>query len=308
MVVLTIILLVLNFIFGERPFEEIPLFLQPYSELILLVKPFLVYVRAVLVFIFGYLALKTISSIVYTYMRRVTDHPTAAAIKSVTRISGIAILLGLMASIFNVNPATALTVGSFGGLVVGFATQTILSHVIAGVFLLLSRPFAYGDIVTVAGQTGVVKEIRLMHLVLETEDRDILIPSGTVVTQILQKKKPAQAPKPMETVLALDALPRTISVGSTVAFRGRLAEAGTGNPVSAVTVKILERDFGRDDFLGSGTTDANGRFTAEWKAEKTDLKDMTAEVYAKFEGNDNYMQSQTEQYTLTLTTATDRSE
>jgi small-conductance mechanosensitive channel len=90
-----------------------------------------------------------------------------------------------------VNPAAALTVGSFSGLVVGFATQTILSNVVAGVFLLVSQPFKYGDTITVSGQTGIVKEIRLMHLVLEPKEKtkEILIPSGSVVTQIIQRTK-----------------------------------------------------------------------------------------------------------------------
>ncbi|HDN63092.1 MAG TPA: mechanosensitive ion channel, partial [Candidatus Bathyarchaeota archaeon] len=89
----------------------------------------------------------------------------------------------------------ALTIGSFGGLVVGFATQTILSHVVAGIFLLLFRPFKYGDLITVAGKTGVVKNITLMHLVLEDQDKEnvILIPSGSVVTQIIQIKRSLKA-------------------------------------------------------------------------------------------------------------------
>jgi len=188
-VILVIALSIMNFVFGEAPFTEIPMFLQPYSDVLEILKPFLIYVRAALVFVFGYLALNAISAIVYTYAARVADRPTAAAIKSLTKISGIAVLLGLIGSIFNVSPAAALTMGSFGGMVVGFASQTIMSHVIAGVFLLITRPFTYGDVITVAGQTGTVKEIRLMHLVLETGQEEILIPSGTVVTQILKKKK-----------------------------------------------------------------------------------------------------------------------
>jgi len=133
--------------------------------------------------------LNAVSAIVYTYASRVADRPTAAALKSLTKISGIAILLGLVGSIFNVSPAAALTMGSFGGMVVGFAAQTIITHLIAGVFLLITRPFSYGETITVAGQTGVVKEIKLMHLVLDTGEEEILIPSGTVVTQILRKKK-----------------------------------------------------------------------------------------------------------------------
>jgi len=188
-VILVISLSIMNFVFGEAPFTEIPTFLQPYSDMLAVLRPFLIYARAALVFIFGYLVLNAVSAIVYTYASRVADRPTAAAIKSLTKISGIAVLLGLVGSIFNVSPAAALTMGSFGGMVVGFASQTIMTHVIAGVFLLISRPFSYGDVITVAGQTGTVKEIRLMHLVLDTGKEEILIPSGTVVTQILRKKK-----------------------------------------------------------------------------------------------------------------------
>jgi len=190
-IILAVSLFIINFVFGWTGVENIPSILQPYSDVIISIQPYIVYVQAVLIFVFGYMAVKAISTMTYTYMRRIADHPTAAAIRTITKITGLAILLSMLASVFNVNPAAALTVGSFGGLVVGFATQTILSHVVAGVFLLLSRPFKYGDTVTVSGKTGVVKEITLMHLVLETEDggSEILIPSGSVVTQIIVRKK-----------------------------------------------------------------------------------------------------------------------
>ena len=300
---LAVSLFVLNFIFGWETPEKIPPFLQPYSEVILVVQPFLVYVQAGLIFVFGYLTISAVSGLAYAYMRRVTDHSTSAAIRSISKISGVAILLSLMASVFQVNAAAALTVGSFGGLVVGFATQTILTHVVAGVFLLVSRPFTYGDTVTVAGQTGVVKEVKLMHLILETEDREILIPSGTVVTQIIQKKRPPMTARSAETVLALDAPPAKVVAGSAVTFTGKLAETATGSPVTGATVRILDSDVGRDDLLASGITESNGGFNIEWKARKTDWRDNTAEVYAKFEGSDDYDQSKSRQYVITIAKA-----
>ena len=192
---MAISLIILNFIFGWRTAEEIPPILQPYTGLIAIVQPYVVYIQAVLLLVFGYMAVRSASAIVYTYVRRIADHPTAASIRTITRVVGLAVLLSMLASVFNVNPSAALTIGSFGGLVVGFATQTILSHVIAGIFLLLFRPFKYGDLITVAGKTGVVKNITLMHLVLEDQDKEnvILIPSGSVVTQIIQIKRSLKA-------------------------------------------------------------------------------------------------------------------
>ncbi|PDM26573.1 hypothetical protein CP083_03140 [Candidatus Bathyarchaeota archaeon B24-2] len=192
---MAISLIILNFIFGWKTAEEIPPILQPYTGLIAIVQPYVVYIQAVLLLVFGYMAVRSASAMVYTYVRRIADHPTAASIRTITRVVGLAVLLSMLASVFNVNPSAALTIGSFGGLVVGFATQTILSHVVAGIFLLLFRPFKYGDLITVAGKTGVVKNITLMHLVLEDQDKEnvILIPSGSVVTQIIQIKRSLKA-------------------------------------------------------------------------------------------------------------------
>ena len=301
-VVLGISLSLVNFLFGWASFEEIPPYLQPYSSIILFIHPYLVYIQAGLLFAFGYFAVKAISGLVYTYARRVADHPTAASIRTITKISGVAVLLSLMTSVFNVNPAAALTVGSFGGLVVGFATQTILSNVVAGVFLLLSRPFTYGDRVTVSGRTGVVKQIRLMHLVLETEDgtNEILIPSGTVVTQIIRKKKPPVTPKPAKTILILDSPSSSVAVGSTVIFTGKLVEAATRNPVADKTIKIFESDVGGDDLLGSGITESDGSFSIKWTAKKMDRLGSTVEVYAMFEGDDVNRDSSSNKYHIML--------
>jgi len=111
--------------------------------------------------------------------------------KTIVWTLGIAILLVIVTSILSAGPWTALTVGSFGGLVVGFATQTVLSHFVAGIFIILTRPFRFGDMITIAGQTGIVKEMKIMHLILETKDgsTEILIPNGMVFTQIILRRK-----------------------------------------------------------------------------------------------------------------------
>ena len=300
-VVLAVSLILVNFLFGWASYEEIPPYLHPYSGALLFIHPYMVYIQAALLFILGYFVIKAISGIVYTYMRRATDHPTAATVRTITRISGIAILLSLMTSVFNVNPAAALTVGSFGGLVVGFATQKILSNVVAGVFLLLSRPFTYGDRVTISGHTGKVKGIKLMRLVLESEDgsKEILIPSGTVVEQIIQKKRPPVTAKPIKTILTLDPPSNSVTIGSTIIFTGKLMET-TAKPVANKAIKILERDVGGDDLLASGNTESNGSFSIKWTAKKKDRWDNTAEIYAKFEGDDVNRHSASKQYTIVL--------
>lgn len=189
MMILAISLIVIDFVFGWEDMTSMLPFLQPYNDLILLIQPYTTYIQAVLLLIFGYMAVASVCALVFSHAIRMADRPTADTIKTITRVAGFAVALSTLSLVFNVNPAAALTMGSFGGLVIGFATQTILSHVIAGTFLLLSRPFKLGDTITVLGNTGVVKEVTLMHLIPETmEGEEILIPSGSVVTQVIRRK------------------------------------------------------------------------------------------------------------------------
>lgn len=295
-------LFVLNFIFGWTSLEEMPPFLQPYINAIMPVKPYFIYVQAALILVFGYLIVGAVSETVYAYMRRVTDRSTANTIRAITRTSGYAALLPVLTSVFYANPAAALTIGSFGGLVVGFATQTIFSHVLAGIFLLISRPFTYGDTITILGQTGVVKEIKLMHLVMETEDgtKDVLIPSGVIIAQMIQKKRPAMKIQPIATTLALNPPPKNATVGSTIMFTGKLVETEAKDPVKGATVRIFEQDIGKDDSIASGVTGDDGSFSIQWTAKKVDPWDYTAEIYAKFEGNDNLKSSKSDIYIILI--------
>ena len=157
--------------------------------------------------------------------------------------------------------------------------------------------------ITVAGQTGTVKEIKLMHVILETEDgeKDILIPSGSIVTQIIQKKLPKAILKPAKTTLILDAPPTEAKAGSTVTFTGKLFQEG-GTPLSGKTIQIMDVDIGRDDVLTSGVTQEDGSFAIAWKAKKTDAFDNTAEIHAKFEGDGDHRSSVSKQYVMTIGT------
>jgi small conductance mechanosensitive channel len=301
-IALIIVIALVSFLFGWASIEEMPSYLQPYSNVLLLVNPYLKYIQAILLFGFGYLIVNSASGVIYIYVRRITEHSTAATLRTVTRIVGIGVLIALMASVFNVDPAAALTVGSFGGLVVGFATQTILTHVIAGIFLLASRPFTYGDVITVSGQTGIVKEIKLMHVTLETEDseKDILIPSGTIVTQIIQKKLPHVSLKAILSSIVLDEPAAYVTAGENIVFTGKLVEEESGKPIGQRTIKVLDEDIGRDDSLASGVTGADGSFAISWMAKKTDTFDNTVEIYARFDGDREYRCTKSRVFTVTV--------
>jgi small conductance mechanosensitive channel len=67
------------------------------------------------------------------------------------------------------------------GLAIGLAFQGTLSNFASGVMLLAFRPFKVGDVVTIAGQTGVVDEISVFATTLDTFDnRRFIIPNSSI--------------------------------------------------------------------------------------------------------------------------------
>jgi small-conductance mechanosensitive channel len=156
------------------------------------------YINAVVVVILGYLIVSSLSSVVYDLGYERMGRANANFLKLVVKIAGIAVILVTLTSVFNISPAAALTAGSFAGLVVGFATQQVLSQAVAGVFLLLVRPFRPGDFLTITGQSGNVVEIGILYTILQIEDGKnfILIPNGSIISAVLiRRNSPASGPR-----------------------------------------------------------------------------------------------------------------
>jgi small-conductance mechanosensitive channel len=97
---------------------------------------------------------------------------------------------------------TALLTGvSLMSVIVGFAAQTTLGNLVAGISLVLYRPFRRGDrlkIQTLTGwEVGDVEDISLGYTVLTTDDhRQIVIANGMMAQQMMIKLPPtSEAPK-----------------------------------------------------------------------------------------------------------------
>jgi len=88
---------------------------------------------------------------------------------------------------------TALLTGvSLMSVIAGFAAQTTLGNLVAGISLVLYKPFRRGDrlqIQTPAGlQVGEVEDISLGYTVLRMEDgREIIIANGVMAQQTMIK-------------------------------------------------------------------------------------------------------------------------
>ncbi|NLW19678.1 MAG: mechanosensitive ion channel family protein [Candidatus Cloacimonetes bacterium] len=73
------------------------------------------------------------------------------------------------------------------GIAVGFASQTSVSNIISGIFLISEKPFVVGDLIEVDGSLGVVDSIDLLSLKMKTSDnRYVRVPNETMIkTQVI---------------------------------------------------------------------------------------------------------------------------
>jgi len=78
-----------------------------------------------------------------------------------------------------------------GGFALGFALRDALSNFLAGLLILVYRPFRIGDYLSVSGCEGVVSEINLRYTVLQGEKEEMMVPNSVLFTTPLRVKNAA---------------------------------------------------------------------------------------------------------------------
>ncbi|MEM3767878.1 MAG: mechanosensitive ion channel family protein, partial [Metallosphaera sp.] len=74
----------------------------------------------------------------------------ASSLSFIIRVVGYALAIAGFLAAFRVSLGAALAAGGFAGLVLGLASQDVLSNVFGGIMLLFSRPYKVGQRVTVS--------------------------------------------------------------------------------------------------------------------------------------------------------------
>lgn len=84
-------------------------------------------------------------------------------------------------------PLHGLTLtGGILGIILGFASQTVVSNFISGIFLILEKPMKIGDQVEIDGMTGFVEDVHIISTTLRTYDGIFVrIPNQMVFTSKL---------------------------------------------------------------------------------------------------------------------------
>ena len=106
---------------------------------------------------------------------------------SLVRYAVLTVTLLAVLSQFGIQTTSIVAVLGAAGLAVGLALQGTLSHLAAGVMLLIFRPFKIGDTVAVGGAQGVVKSLTLFWTEIAGDNNvQIIVPNGGVWGQPLK--------------------------------------------------------------------------------------------------------------------------
>ncbi len=92
--------------------------------------------------------------------------------------------LGAAGMIFQLTREVLLALGGTAAVSVGFALKDLVASVVAGLIILMDKPFQVGDRVTFEGQYGEIRHIGLRSVRLVTlDDTQVTIPNNKFLTE-----------------------------------------------------------------------------------------------------------------------------
>src|SRR5712671_6304319 len=92
----------------------------------------------------------------------------ARLIQTIIAVVGFLISLSVVAPSFQVSDLVKLL--GVGTVAIGFAFQNILQNFLAGILLLLEEPFRLGDLISVTGIEGNVRDVQTRATVITTKE------------------------------------------------------------------------------------------------------------------------------------------
>ena len=142
--------------------------------------------KSILLAIVIYIAGRFIINLINRLVRQMLERKNVdATIQSFLK-SFVSILLNLLL-VISVVSALGINTTSFAallasfGVAAGMALSGNLQNLAGGLIILLFKPFKVGDVIEAQGVLGSVKEIQIIHTILQTPDnKEIFLPNGSL--------------------------------------------------------------------------------------------------------------------------------
>jgi small-conductance mechanosensitive channel len=95
----------------------------------------------------------------------------------------VGVLVAVTAAFPSFTPANLISTLGIGGVAIGFAFKDILQNFLAGILILVTRPFRVGDQIRFNDYEGTVEDIQTRATYIKTYDgRRVIVPNGELYT------------------------------------------------------------------------------------------------------------------------------
>ncbi|MCK5113639.1 MAG: mechanosensitive ion channel [Phycisphaerae bacterium] len=153
--------------------------------------PYETIINAVVIFAVFYIA----SMIINYLLKRASKRYDTSASEVFRLLSNsqraLLLIIGAIIAISKLGFDMSAIVAGLGltGFALGFALKDTISNLIAGMMIVLYKPFEIGSEVDISGSCGTVIDINLRYITLKTEDGTCLVPNSFFLSKKLTLKK-----------------------------------------------------------------------------------------------------------------------
>jgi small conductance mechanosensitive channel len=147
-------------------------------------------IQSIIIFSVFYL----VSAIIARLLKRASRHHdiNASAIFRLLSNSQRALLLliGAIIAISKLGFDMSAIIAGLGltGFAVGLALKDTISNLVAGIIIVLYKPFSIGDQIDISGVSGTVNYINLRYVSVQTEKGENLVPNSYFLNKVLTLK------------------------------------------------------------------------------------------------------------------------
>ena len=135
-----------------------------------------------LMLIILYILYRVLCSMLKKIPEKRLKHQYTGLIQKIIRYVYYFAVCAYVLGLFGIKLSVIWGAAGVAGVAIGFASQTSVSNIISGIFVLSEHAMNIGDLITVDGVTGIVDSVGLLSVKIHTLDNQLVrIPNSTII-------------------------------------------------------------------------------------------------------------------------------
>src|ERR1035438_1849931 len=144
-------------------------------------------IAALVAAVIGFIAARWVGKLMDRWLtRKAMEPPVRMLLVRMARLLVFGMALVVALGTAGVDVMALVTVTGVAGIGIGLAMQGVLSNIMAGLTIIFTKPFRFGEYIEIAGVQGQVTSIELFSTtLLHADHSQVIIPNRKIVGEIL---------------------------------------------------------------------------------------------------------------------------